>query len=800
MKLNLKKAIPILTSALLVGSSFAAAAISSVDQWKSFGTDTAIIIGANAASEDTIASNDFTAALQAALSGAATTPVTGEAHLIKAPGNELNYGESFADVDEVLDKTDLPILLADGKYNDQKVTVNTVTYTQKLEFVDNTNTFDLLRERESPRKATNYLFIDDNYNLPAYNYSLKFDTAVRYDPAQTLKDFRLTKLNMLGRDYTIVDVETDSSGDLTGLTLMGGALEADQVEYTTQTYQFMGKTYTVEVVGVYDNEQPVSVLLKVNGEVTDKLAEGEIYTLSDGTTIGIKATLANEGSEGPVPGAPGNDRVQFWLGAEKIELTSGEAVRVNDKEIDGSEALLDVDTTNHKLKAIYIWASPEDEVYLDKGESWTDPVLGRFKYTFQGIKKNTETITFEGGSDDGSITLKNVKEDKLVIPLINDDSGQVSFGDMLAATEMTTIPGSSVTTTTDGQPSIGNLLIGDGGVGVDQFDADTDLDNVNGMKFLAVSDGCEARIIEIARIREGTHEIKFKGVEETFTYTPEDDTEFDLGFTKVTLNISETNDVVAAVDTMKCPTYDFRTSLLGYVDLENLGASGVKFKLYNSESTPVAQVGFTVDESSDQDIEFASPEDITSPLKEEENSDWQVARDNAGWGTFVRYDGKEKQDLTIEYPEDKVVANVYVSEELATIPELVAGASGAPVSLGNPVVLDTELTSEVKAKNLIIVGGSAINRAAAEALDLPYPTYGSSNAWQTATGVTGEGQAILKLLDNPYTAGKQALLVAGWSGSDTRKAAKALVEGIPGIAGKASVRLDTSAATAVIAE
>ncbi|MEM5868172.1 MAG: hypothetical protein QXG39_09685, partial [Candidatus Aenigmatarchaeota archaeon] len=113
---------------------------------------------------------------------------------------------------------------------------------------------------------------------------------------------------------------------------------------------------------------------------------------------------------------------------------------------------------------------------------------------------------------------------------------------------------------------------------------------------------------------------------------------------------------------------------------------------------------------------------------------------------------------------------------------------------------DDELTSELKAKNLIIIGGTAVNRVAAEALDLPYPTYGSSEAWQTATGVTGEGQAILKLLDNPYTAGKQALLVAGWSGSDTTKAARALKENIPGIAGKASVKLDTSSATAVVAE
>ncbi len=61
--------------------------------------------------------------------------------------------------------------------------------------------------------------------------------------------------------------------------------------------------------------------------------------------------------------------------------------------------------------------------------------------------------------------------------------------------------------------------------------------------------------------------------------------------------------------------------------------------------------------------------------------------------------------------------------------------------------------------------------------------------------MTGPGQAIVKLLANPYASEKQALLVAGWEGVDTRRAAKAVVEGI---AKGTSVKLDTSSATAVV--
>jgi len=793
MKLNLKKAIPVLTSALLMGSSLAFA-ISSIDQWKNFGSDVAIVYGAPpASSEDAAGAIEFVKALSAVSQGP-SAPVTGEAHLIEAPGNDLNYGESFADIDSALDKTDLPTLLADGTYKETKVTRNDVTYTQKLKFVDNTNVVDLLRAKESPREATTYLFIDDNYALPAFNYSLKFDNPVLYDNTKTLEDFRLTKIKMLGREYTITSV-TPTVGDLKGITLMAGALEADQGEYETKTYTFGNKTYEIKVLGVYDNEVPVSVVFEVNGEQTDKMAEGDTYPLADGVEIGVKATLANEGTEGPQPGAPGNDRVQFWLGAEKIEIKDGEEVRVNDKDVDGSVGHVIVDAANHKLLEIGIEYAPEDEVYLKPGESWTDPILGRFKYTFQGLDKKTETITFSSGADDGEIRLKNVKGDDLIIPVTDEaDNTNVYPGDMKNSDMVPS--GATMTVITEGQTSKGNLLIGSGAAN-NYFQASTDLDNVNGMKLLVSSDGCEARIVEIARIRESDKTIKFKGWDTEFTYNDAADTEFDLGFTTIKLNIDNSTNKVAAVDTIKCPVKDFKTSLAGYVDL-SFDGSAVKFELFNSESTPVSQGAFTIVSSSDDDVEIGTISGTTSSLREKEGSDYYLARDSAtpGWGTIWRWNDKDKNDLTIEYPEEEVVAKAYVSEELATIPELSA-AAGAPTG-GVIAVKDTELTSELKAKNLIVIGGSAINRVAAELLGLSYPTYGSDPAWQNATGVSGEGQAIVKLLDNPYSSGKQALLVAGWEGSDTRKACRAVAEGISGLAGKTSAKLDTSSATAVV--
>jgi S-layer protein (TIGR01564 family) len=107
------------------------------------------------------------------------------------------------------------------------------------------------------------------------------------------------------------------------------------------------------------------------------------------------------------------------------------------------------------------------------------------------------------------------------------------------------------------------------------------------------------------------------------------------------------------------------------------------------------------------------------------------------WGAIFRFNTDDKNELTWTYPEEKAIHKVYVSEILTTIPELTTSAQGTIT--GNLIVLDTELTPELKAKNLIVVGGSAVNRVAADLLGLSYPTYGSNEAWQRATGVSGEG-------------------------------------------------------------
>ena len=91
-----------------------------------------------------------------------------------------------------------------------------------------------------------------------------------------------------------------------------------------------------------------------------------------------------------------------------------------------------------------------------------------------------------------------------------------------------------------------------------------------------------------------------------------------------------------------------------------------------------------------------------------------------------------------------------------------AGSTGG-AAIGNVVYKDSEKASW-SGKNVIIVGGSCINTAAAEALGVTAGTCGS--AFTDATGVES-GQFLIQSVADKFTTGKIALVVAGYNVDDT---------------------------------
>lgn len=160
------------------------------------------------------------------------------------------------------------------------------------------------------------------------------------------------------------------------------------------------------------------------------------------------------------------------------------------------------------------------------------------------------------------------------------------------------------------------------------------------------------------------------------------------------------------------------------------------------------QMGATADDADANDVTIGSTD---------------VSTEDAGpimthYGVIVS-DGSAPEDeidsdeLTLSFPDDQVYATVSV----------LAGGEAVEDGDGGVMTVTDANVASVAGKNLIVVGGSAINSVAADLLGDAY----REAAFTAQTGV-GPGEALIQSFARD---GKTALLVAGYNAADTSMAA-----------------------------
>ncbi len=162
-----------------------------------------------------------------------------------------------------------------------------------------------------------------------------------------------------------------------------------------------------------------------------------------------------------------------------------------------------------------------------------------------------------------------------------------------------------------------------------------------------------------------------------------------------------------------------------------------------------------------------------------DNTGWEVSlasdskktKEGDLWGSIILLDSgdSDQKTSTINYPNDQIYAKIYAAANAAEISTSGSSAGGS-TQLGNVIVTDSEIDS-VKGKNLVIIGGSCINSAAATLLGGAL----CGAAFTEKTGV-GTGQYLIKGYSGGFTTGKVALLVAGYDKEDTANAATYLTK------------------------
>jgi hypothetical protein len=162
------------------------------------------------------------------------------------------------------------------------------------------------------------------------------------------------------------------------------------------------------------------------------------------------------------------------------------------------------------------------------------------------------------------------------------------------------------------------------------------------------------------------------------------------------------------------------------------------------------------------------------------------------YGSFVKRTGDTDKQIDIYYPEDAMKLGFYIGEISSAITPGSTGATGGQIS----IITDADVATATS-KNLIVVGGSCVNKVAAKILggtDLI-----CAEDFSAKTKVSAGGYIIKVVKASEAVTGgsdtKVAMLVAGYNPVDTQNAVKRamVIDGVSTTVGSEEIYPVTSA-------
>jgi len=757
--MNVKKAIKRIvalgTGAALMGATVLGAMAADLNDFpapfvKDGQFNAMIVIGEAADTPDVIGAVDIATTLQYEMKEAASTTgatgssvsVAGDAFQIRLDNTALEIGDTLGGVVTAIEDGDLSAL-AGGTFADED-------YTETISLYDGKVVWEEPADGDYEDEPGLYLKWANDETM--YVYDLEFPQAASStNTSNVLDDFEDKTIRFMGRAYTI------SSAKLTGtevkLTLLGGDSNDVIEEYSTKTYTVNGKEYEVEATYIGQS----SAKFRINGEVTDALAEGETYELNDGTEIGVREILENEAGEG------GQDIVEFYLGANKIVLGSDVAVSTDTNNlIVGDETYNNVkvkimgnfpDSSTFELEGIQVNVTADDDYWLAPGDKLSqyvdgsneDYMFGNVDFLYEGITEPASSaVELKARSEyQYNLEFTTVGDLDYTLPLwyaedgdhSGDEDGKLVLASNVSVDQMF-IVGTSDANAEDVKARVYRFT---------DYDKDDRTITIKDLAGDSVTLQLDTNYQKSYRIDGRYHNFALHNYSSSVGGTISVDgraTEFGLdsgaylGLTEngagnyVTVNITVPADLV---DSAVAERFGF---------VVNSTTTDTPSQIVDS-ALETGFLGSWLEVKSDVDETYSDKYGV------------MVTRDDTGDDT----------EYTFDIPFSQRLPQVFaVSGDVST--SEVAGVSGsaftiAPVSTGI-AMLDTEVGSSWKSNNAIVVGGPCVNTVAAELM---------GNPAECTEGFT-QGNAMIKLFSQ--SGGKVSMLVAGYSADDTRRAATAV--------------------------
>jgi len=668
-----------------------------------------------------------------------------------------------------------------------------------------------------------------------------------------LDDFEDTELPLWGKAYNIVQAKRNSNTGEGGanikLVLMTGTAKDTLLEGESGTYTVDGEEYSVELTFVDADEAK----FLVNGEQTNKLKDGDTYILKGGKEVGVSEILYQDY-------AGGVHSATFYLGAEKMEMRDDDVdlgpnsheLVVGSETIDGAAVIISGaggDNTTFKITTLEINITSEDEYFVGAGEKLSDVITaagdeqqmlfnGAFDVEFKGL---TQPKTHE-------LKLSSTSARRYKLRLFDGDGNQVdipvayaesatnlSFAEDGANQKVLYNFGEDATPN-DGVGGSGrkyikkdDYFVVTGGTAADgsaksyllQYKgADTTTKTSPKIKFKNLGSG-EALEYSVTTVPAGAIDntavatLKLGGYSfGVFNRTAQNADDFRL---MVDLDGSGTvGTAVQAVTGHNVTTFiDSYGSQwqIGFNSSSDMSVEGGENRVISNgtafitinQTTPngddfdnrePADINIVITPTTGPEVRAAlgggagavPPLSLLTP-----DGETEVAYGYTSLGTFVKQTSpsSDPQEYTITYPEEQRLPQLFVTAGATTAKTVSSGAGLDRVTIPLTATKLPEEVTNVKSQHIITIGGPCANSVTAAVM---YTEQGKTVPANCAEDFS-EGVAVVALYD---VGDKVAMVVAGYSGDDTRRAGKVLASRASELSGTQLTVEGTTASNAEI--